>query len=173
MLADIDPNDGTFANGRCSKWFAVFDEIKLRPFLIRNYTMENAKNQDMYNELITKNFDDQEPEELVNQIDNMTQKSRFMSVTATMVRNTLALRASNVGGGRRLSANSPSHLKVDNNSIPNFGITMVSEHPKKEGLYQSVAKHEERIIEVEDAENSEEEETQGRNDLKGAVNEEQ
>ena len=120
MFADMDKNDITFANGRCSKAFAIFDEKKLRPFLIRNYTLENVKNQDDYNDMITKKFDDAEPEEMQNQIDEMTLKTRKMSANVSMIRNTLTARNSYVG--RATNAN---RAKVDRTeSIPKFGISM-------------------------------------------------
>ena len=80
MFADMSKDDITFANGKCSRAFAIFDENRLRPFLIRNYTLENAKNQDAYNDMITKKFDDGEPEEMQHQIDEITVKTRKMSV---------------------------------------------------------------------------------------------
>jgi len=38
-----------------------FDEKKLRPFLIRNYTVENVIMQDIFNDLINEKFDDKNP----------------------------------------------------------------------------------------------------------------
>lgn len=36
------PQKGGFSDSKFASWFAEFDEKKLRPFLIRNYTMENV-----------------------------------------------------------------------------------------------------------------------------------
>jgi hypothetical protein len=49
---------GAFSDSKFAKWFVKFDEKRLRPFLIRNYTVENVMMQDAFNELITKEFDD-------------------------------------------------------------------------------------------------------------------
>lgn len=37
---------GGFENSAFAKWFAHFDEEKLRPFLIRNYTYDAAMTMD-------------------------------------------------------------------------------------------------------------------------------
>lgn len=58
------PEPGSFTDSRFVKWFVNFDENKLRPFLIRNYTFENMVLQEAINEMITKDFDDNNPEEL-------------------------------------------------------------------------------------------------------------
>ena len=68
--------EGTFANGRCSKWFASFDETKLRPFLIRNYTIESIMNQDKYNDMITKNV---KPDQLEGQMNDIRQHEESTS----------------------------------------------------------------------------------------------
>lgn len=52
------PLKGGFSDGKFARWFVNFDEKKLRPFLIRNYTIENVIIQDVYNELINNQFDD-------------------------------------------------------------------------------------------------------------------
>lgn len=53
---------GGFINTRFVKWFVNFDETKLRPFLIRNYTVENVLLQDIFNDLMNEKFDDKDPE---------------------------------------------------------------------------------------------------------------
>ena len=58
------PQPNSFSNGCFAKWFVNFDEKKLRPFLIRNYSIQNVLMQDAINELITKEFDDNDPEEV-------------------------------------------------------------------------------------------------------------
>lgn len=63
-LLPLGPTKGGFSESRFASWFVDFDEKKLRPFLIRNYTMENVLLQDAFNDLITKEFDDQNPEEM-------------------------------------------------------------------------------------------------------------
>ena len=47
-----------FAHSRFVKWFAKFDERRLRPFFIRNYTIEMVHSMHHMHELMTKNFDD-------------------------------------------------------------------------------------------------------------------
>lgn len=42
--------------------------------------------------MITKKFDDGEPEEMQHQIDEMTVKTRKMSANVSFIRNTLAVR---------------------------------------------------------------------------------
>ena len=58
------PQQNSFSNGWFAKWFVNFDEKKLRPFLIRNYSIQNVLMQDAINELITKEFDDNDPDEV-------------------------------------------------------------------------------------------------------------
>ena len=36
------PEKGGFSDGKFARWFVEFDEQKLRPILIRNYTIENV-----------------------------------------------------------------------------------------------------------------------------------
>jgi hypothetical protein len=62
---------GGFSDSKFANWFVKFDEKKLRPFLIRNYTIENVLLQDAFNDLITKEFDDKNPEEIGKQIEDM------------------------------------------------------------------------------------------------------
>lgn len=57
-------DQGGFANSAFANWFANFDENTLRPFLIRNYTLEAVETMDQINALITQNFDDKEPDEV-------------------------------------------------------------------------------------------------------------
>jgi Sodium/hydrogen exchanger family len=57
---------GGFPNSRFAKWFANFDENSIRPFLIRNYTLEAVETMDQLNKIMTKNFDDQEPDSVQN-----------------------------------------------------------------------------------------------------------
>lgn len=38
-LLPLGPQPGAFSDSRFAKWFVGFDEKKLRPFLIRNYTI--------------------------------------------------------------------------------------------------------------------------------------
>jgi hypothetical protein len=40
------PESGGFSDSRFAKWFVEFDEHKLRPFLIRNYSYEVVLLQD-------------------------------------------------------------------------------------------------------------------------------
>lgn len=96
------PEEGGFPNSRFAKWFAEFDEFRIRPFLIRNYTLEAVETMDQLNELFTKNFDDKEPDEVQAKLEEFDRKTRVLSVYNNQVRNTLALRAQSVN--MRLSA---------------------------------------------------------------------
>ncbi len=58
------PKHGSFSDGCFAKWFVNFDEKRLRPFLIRNYSVENIILQDAFNEMINEKFDDNNPEEV-------------------------------------------------------------------------------------------------------------
>lgn len=71
---------GAFSDSKFAKWFVLFDENKLRPFLIRNYTVENVIMQDIFNELITKEFDDKNPDNLETHIEEVNQITRRMSI---------------------------------------------------------------------------------------------
>lgn len=55
---------GGFPNSAFAKWFAEFDENWIRPFLIRNYTLEAVETMDALNQIMTKNFDDKEPDKV-------------------------------------------------------------------------------------------------------------
>ena len=52
------PEPGSWADSRFVRWFADFDEHKLRPFFIRNYNVATAMLEDEYQELIANKFDD-------------------------------------------------------------------------------------------------------------------
>ena len=88
--------EGGFPNSRFAKWFAEFDENKIRPFLIRNYTLEAVETMDQLNELFTKNFDDKEPDEVQARLEDFDRKTRVLSVVNQQVRQTLAVRKSTV-----------------------------------------------------------------------------
>ena len=75
-----EPEKGGFLDTRFVKWFVNFDEHKLRPFLIRNYTVENVLLQDAFNDLMNEKFDDKNPEELEQHINAMEATTRKMSV---------------------------------------------------------------------------------------------
>ena len=75
-----EPEKGGFLDTRFVKWFVNFDEHKLRPFLIRNYTVENVMLQDAFNDLMNEKFDDKDPEELEQHINAMEATTRKMSV---------------------------------------------------------------------------------------------
>ena len=51
---------GSWADSKFVKWFAEFDEAKLRPFLIRNYDVVTALIEDEYQDLINEKFDDKD-----------------------------------------------------------------------------------------------------------------
>ena len=42
------PEEGSWADSRIVRWFAEFDEKKLRPFLIRNYNVLTAEIEDNF-----------------------------------------------------------------------------------------------------------------------------
>ena len=44
----------TFANSKFVNWFVNFDETKLRPFLIRNYTLNNVEMQDHLDDVVSR-----------------------------------------------------------------------------------------------------------------------
>ena len=44
----------TFANGKFVNWFVIFDETKLRPFLIRNYSLQNVELQDHLDDVVSR-----------------------------------------------------------------------------------------------------------------------
>lgn len=52
------PEPGSWADSWFVKWFAKFDETKLRPFLIRDYDVMIALMEDEYQDLIQNKFDD-------------------------------------------------------------------------------------------------------------------
>ena len=58
------PKHGSFSDGWFAKWFVNLDEKRLRPFLIRNYSVENIIFQDAFNEMINEKFDDNNPAEV-------------------------------------------------------------------------------------------------------------
>jgi Mg2+/Co2+ transporter CorC len=57
---------GGWINSAFAKWFAQFDEDKIRPFLIRNYTLQGVQLMDEINDIFRKNFDDKDPDEIAN-----------------------------------------------------------------------------------------------------------
>lgn len=56
-----------------------FDEIKLRPFLIRNYSPANQAMQEAFQELLETKFNDEEPEELENRLNEIVVTARKMT----------------------------------------------------------------------------------------------
>ena len=44
----------TFANSKFVNWFVDFDETKLRPFLIRNYSLQNVEMQDHLDDVVSR-----------------------------------------------------------------------------------------------------------------------
>ena len=44
----------TFANSKFVNWFVDFDETKLRPFLIRNYSLNNVELQDHLDDVVSR-----------------------------------------------------------------------------------------------------------------------
>lgn len=52
-------------NSAFVKWFAEFDENKLRPWLIHNYTLQNVLMQDFQDDVVTKNLVNNEEVNLV------------------------------------------------------------------------------------------------------------
>lgn len=50
----LGPQEASWSNSRFVNWFVDFDEYKLRPFLIRNYTLQNVMMQDYMDEAITR-----------------------------------------------------------------------------------------------------------------------
>lgn len=79
-LMPNEPDKGGLLDTRFVKWFVNFDEHKLRPFLIRNYTVENVLLQDAFNDLMNEKFDDKNPEELEQHINAMEATTRRMSM---------------------------------------------------------------------------------------------
>lgn len=67
LLGD-EKEPGSFPNSAFAKWFAQFDEHSIRPFLIRNYTLEAVETMDALNQIMTKNFDDKEPDAVEHQL---------------------------------------------------------------------------------------------------------
>lgn len=65
LLGKGDIVGGGFANSRFVRWFANFDEFKLRPFFIRNYSLQATHTVNHFNQLFTKNFDDKEPSDMI------------------------------------------------------------------------------------------------------------
>jgi hypothetical protein len=56
-----------------------FDETKLRPFLIRNYSPANQAMQEAFQELLEKKFNDVEPESLENRLNEIVVTARKMT----------------------------------------------------------------------------------------------
>jgi len=44
----------TFANSKFVNWFVEFDETKIRPFLIRNYSLQNVELQDHLDDVVSR-----------------------------------------------------------------------------------------------------------------------
>lgn len=59
---------GSWADSAFVKWFATFDELKLRPFLIRNYDVVTALIEDQYQELLEENFDDHDETKVLERV---------------------------------------------------------------------------------------------------------
>lgn len=130
-------DQGGFANSKFANWFANLDEHTLRPFLIRNYTLEAIETMEQINALITKNFDDKEPDEVQLQIEEMERRTRMMSVTNANFRTTLAvqrdrkstidIRKSNLASGQGNTLKVPEHMPAFG-TVPN----------RSSNLYQSI-----------------------------------
>lgn len=84
---------GAFSDSKFAKWFVLFDENKLRPFLIRNYTVENVIMQDIFNDLITREFDDKNPDNLQMHIEEVNQVTRKMSIQNNKLMQTMKNRS--------------------------------------------------------------------------------
>lgn len=68
ILLPTDPNaPRVFAQRSWVLWFIRFDNDKLRPFFIRNYSREKAQKEDEYAEAIMENFD-------VNKVEDITER---------------------------------------------------------------------------------------------------
>jgi len=95
------PEKGGFSNSKFANWFVKFDEQKLRPFLIRNYTIENVILQDVLNDLISKEFDAADPEEMEAHIEEVSQVTRRMSVANQEIIKRKKLNETNRSSGGR------------------------------------------------------------------------
>lgn len=76
----------TFANSRFVNWFVTFDETKLRPFLIRNYSLHNVEMQDHFDDVVSRaqNMGGENVEASFMMLDNSMRDGRL---TSTVVGN--------------------------------------------------------------------------------------
>lgn len=67
-----DPNaPRVFAQRDLVQWFMRFDNDKLRPFLIRNYSRARAQKEDEYAEAIMENFEVNNVEEIQERLNSV------------------------------------------------------------------------------------------------------
>ena len=71
----------TFANSRFVNWFVNFDETKLRPFLIRNYSLQNVEMQDHFDDVVSRaqNIGGENVEASFMMLDNSMRDGRLAS----------------------------------------------------------------------------------------------
>lgn len=81
LLGDLDnPEDqGGFPNSCLARNFAKWDESHLRPFLIRNYSLGAIATMDALNDIMAKNFDDGDADELNIEVQEIDRKTRALS----------------------------------------------------------------------------------------------
>ena len=79
------PEPGSFATSKFVKWFLVFDEQTIRPFMIRNYNIQNIVMQEAYNDMITANFDDKNLLEVSARLDAFQETTRKMSSNNSLI----------------------------------------------------------------------------------------
>ena len=83
-LIHEEPAEGSWIDSRLVRWFADFDENKLRPFFIRNYNVVSAMMEDEYQDLIKGNFDDTKTEEIIEKVEQVKRTfSAFIEVERT------------------------------------------------------------------------------------------
>lgn len=87
-VAPGDSQDGpqpwAFVSSGFVKWFIVFDETRLRPFLIRNYDSDKAILQDELYDLQAKNIDDGEDDilEMADRVTRLEERRKSVMLDA-------------------------------------------------------------------------------------------
>ena len=79
------PEEGGFSDSCFAKWFVEFDEHKLRPFLIRNYSFEVVLLQDALQEMITKEFDTNNPDDIAIHIDGLSKATQSIALQNSLI----------------------------------------------------------------------------------------
>lgn len=87
IIVPRDPNQpAVFAQRSFVQWFIRFDDEKLRPFFIRNYSREKAELEDQYFEALKENFEVEKADDIKERLNSVFEMTRNASYVPNMPR---------------------------------------------------------------------------------------